>query len=65
VDATIIRMALVTSTMELLGDRNWWIPRWLDRILPHLDVEGHDDQPVVVLPPEPQAERELEPAGSH
>jgi uncharacterized membrane protein YdfJ with MMPL/SSD domain len=27
--------------MELLGDRNWWLPRWLDRILPNLDVEGH------------------------
>jgi RND superfamily putative drug exporter len=26
--------------MELLGDRNWWLPRWLDRLLPRLDVEG-------------------------
>jgi RND superfamily putative drug exporter len=26
--------------MELLGDRNWWIPKWLDRVLPRLDVEG-------------------------
>lgn len=40
-DATIVRMLLVPSTMELLGDKNWWIPRWLDRILPNLDVEGH------------------------
>jgi len=39
-DATVVRMVLVPSTMELLGDRNWWIPRWLDRLLPHLDVEG-------------------------
>ena len=39
-DATVVRMVLVPSTMELLGDRNWWIPRWLDRVLPHLDVEG-------------------------
>ena len=39
-DATIVRMVLVPATMELLGDRNWWLPRWLDRILPHLDVEG-------------------------
>jgi RND superfamily putative drug exporter len=29
--------------MELLGDRNWWLPRWLDRLLPDLDVEGHAD----------------------
>ena len=42
VDATVVRMVLVPATMELLGDRNWWIPRWLDRILPNIDVEGHD-----------------------
>jgi RND superfamily putative drug exporter len=40
VDATIVRMVLVPSTMELLGDRNWWLPRWLDRLLPHVDAEG-------------------------
>jgi RND superfamily putative drug exporter len=39
-DATIVRMVLVPATMELLGDANWWLPKWLDRILPHLDVEG-------------------------
>ncbi len=39
-DATIVRMLLVPATMELLGSRNWWIPRWLDRILPRVDVEG-------------------------
>ena len=42
-DATIVRMMLVPATMELLGDRNWWLPRWLDRILPKIDVEGHAD----------------------
>jgi RND superfamily putative drug exporter len=35
-------MLLVPATMELLGDRNWWLPRWLDRILPRIDVEGHE-----------------------
>ncbi len=40
-DATIVRMVLVPATMELLGDKNWWLPRWLDRLLPDLDVEGH------------------------
>ncbi|MEA1902920.1 MAG: MMPL family transporter [Actinomycetota bacterium] len=39
IDATVIRMLLVPATMELLGDKNWWIPRWLDRILPNLVVE--------------------------
>ena len=43
IDATIVRMLLVPATMELLGDRNWWIPRWLDRILPRIHVEGSDD----------------------
>lgn len=38
-DATLVRMVVVPATMELLGSRNWWIPRWLDRILPHLEVE--------------------------
>jgi RND superfamily putative drug exporter len=40
-DATIVRMLLVPATMELLGDKNWWLPRWLDRLLPNIDVEGH------------------------
>jgi RND superfamily putative drug exporter len=40
VDATVVRMVLVPATMELLGARNWWIPKWLDRIIPHLNVEG-------------------------
>jgi len=39
-DATIVRMLLVPATMELLGDRNWWLPRWLDRLLPNIDIEG-------------------------
>jgi putative drug exporter of the RND superfamily len=40
IDATIVRMVLVPSTMALLGGANWWLPGWLDRILPHIDVEG-------------------------
>jgi RND superfamily putative drug exporter len=40
-DATLVRMVLVPSTMELLGDRNWWMPNGLERILPTVDVEGH------------------------
>jgi putative drug exporter of the RND superfamily len=40
-DATIVRMLLVPATMELLGNKNWWIPKWLDRVLPKVDVEGH------------------------
>ncbi len=51
-DATIVRLLLVPATMELLGDRNWWLPRWLDRILPDIDVEGHAEP--VVEEPEPE-----------
>ena len=40
-DATVVRLLLVPATMELLGDRNWWLPRRLERALPNLDVEGH------------------------
>ena len=45
VDATLVRMVLVPASMELLGDRNWWLPRWLDRLLPHLHVDGPAPQP--------------------
>jgi putative drug exporter of the RND superfamily len=40
VDATVVRMLLVPATMELLGTKNWWIPQWLDRILPKVSFEG-------------------------
>ena len=40
VDATLIRMVLVPATMTLLGAANWWLPKSLDRVLPHLDFEG-------------------------
>ena len=39
VDATIVRMVLVPAVMQLLGALNWWIPDWLERVLPRLDIE--------------------------
>jgi RND superfamily putative drug exporter len=39
-DATLVRMVLVPATMSLAGRANWWLPGWLDRLLPHLDLEG-------------------------
>ncbi|MDX6360194.1 MAG: putative drug exporter of the superfamily [Nocardioidaceae bacterium] len=51
VDATLVRMVLVPATMALLGKANWWLPSWLDRILPHLTVEG----PTRDMQPHPQA----------
>ncbi|GAA1464684.1 MMPL family transporter [Microbacterium thalassium] len=40
VDAFIVRMTLVPAVMALLGEKAWWMPRWLDRVLPHFDIEG-------------------------
>jgi RND superfamily putative drug exporter len=39
-DAFILRTVLVPATMHLIGDRNWWLPRGLDRVLPRVAVEG-------------------------
>jgi len=42
IDAFVVRMTLVPAAMSLLADRAWWLPRWLDRLLPDLDIEGKD-----------------------
>ena len=69
-DATVVRMILVPATMELLGHKNWWIPKWLDRILPKLHVEGSPGHKVAIaaiqadVDAAPAApEPELEPVG--
>ena len=46
VDATVVRLVLVPAVMQLLGDANWWMPRWLDRLLP---------RPVLEEEPAPEA----------
>jgi RND superfamily putative drug exporter len=51
-DATLVRMVLVPATMSLLGGANWWLPKWLDRILPHLDLDGGKDAEVIDIEPE-------------
>jgi RND superfamily putative drug exporter len=43
VDATVVRMLLVPSLMVLMGRANWWLPRWLDRILPRVHIEGPEE----------------------
>ncbi|HXZ72156.1 MAG TPA: MMPL family transporter, partial [Streptosporangiaceae bacterium] len=40
IDASLVRMCLVPSIMSLLGSRAWWMPRWLEPVIPHLDLEG-------------------------
>ena len=61
-DAFFIRMTFVPAAMFLMGRGNWWWPRWLDKIIPHLDVEGtslEDDEEVPALD---RAERQSEHA---
>jgi RND superfamily putative drug exporter len=57
VDATIVRMVLVPATMELLGNANWWLPKWLGRILPKISIEPQTTE-AVDLPDELSEPRE-------
>jgi RND superfamily putative drug exporter len=57
-DAFVVRMTLVPAVLALLGRSAWWLPRWLDRLLPDLDVEGAKLGPVLTAP----ARREPQPA---
>ncbi|HEX6786686.1 MAG TPA: MMPL family transporter [Acidimicrobiales bacterium] len=59
IDATLVRMLLVPATMELLGDRNWWLPKWLDRLLPKLNVDGNAHAPATAPPQPTDPDKEL------
>jgi RND superfamily putative drug exporter len=64
VDATIVRLVLVPSTMTLMGNANWWLPRWLDRVIPNVDMEGERRLPPDEMEdgaPDSTGERELQP----
>jgi RND superfamily putative drug exporter len=54
-DATLVRLVLVPATMELMGDWNWWLPKWLDRILPDLDFESSGPPPAAAEAEQPPA----------
>jgi uncharacterized membrane protein YdfJ with MMPL/SSD domain len=61
-DATLVRLVLVPAAMELMGQWNWWLPRWLDRILPRADFESSGRSGEAGVPsPEPQPADEREP----
>ncbi|TCO22069.1 RND superfamily putative drug exporter [Kribbella steppae] len=45
IDASVVRMVLVPSVMTLLGDKAWWLPRWMDRIIPDIQLEGAPEPP--------------------
>ena len=56
IDATVVRLLMVPAVMTLLGRHAWWTPRWLDRILPHIDAEGeHESDDAVSGTPERRA----------
>jgi RND superfamily putative drug exporter len=48
IDATIVRCLLVPSVMMLLGRANWWLPGWMERIIPHVGLETEDTLPPLV-----------------
>jgi RND superfamily putative drug exporter len=65
IDATVVRMLLVPSIMHILGDRNWWMPAWLERRLPEFAVEGHERNylpQAATEPPVVPAQRGPQPA---
>ena len=49
-DATLVRLILVPSLMQLAGRWNWWLPSWLDRLIPHVSIDGR-----LTKPPRPVA----------
>ncbi|MFI7382491.1 MMPL family transporter [Streptomyces sp. NPDC049813] len=60
-DAFVVRMAIVPAVMALLGKAAWWLPRWLDRLLPNVDVEGEKLRKDLAAAPSAEDDRELEP----
>lgn len=59
-DAFVVRMAIVPAVLALLGHKAWWLPRWLDRVLPNVDVEGEKlHKELAGSPEDPDEERAL------
>jgi RND superfamily putative drug exporter len=66
VDALLVRMLLVPAILHLLGKRAWYMPRWLDRVLPRLTIESADPADAAAAEPPGAADddaRELQPVG--
>jgi RND superfamily putative drug exporter len=61
IDVLIVRLVIAPAVVTLLGDRAWWLPGWLDKLLPNISLEGHLVKGLDE--PEPEREREPEPAG--
>ena len=58
IDVLIVRLVVAPAVVTLLGDKAWWLPNWLDKILPNVSLEGH-----LVEGLDAKEERELEPVG--
>ena len=65
IDATVVRMLLVPSIMHILGERNWWMPAWLERRLPELSVEGYEQDYLPPATTEPLTHLRTAPALAH
>ncbi|MFE9443044.1 MMPL family transporter [Streptomyces sp. NPDC006602] len=61
-DAFVVRMTLVPAVLALLGNRAWWLPKWLDRMLPNVDVEGDRLRKQLAAQQDPHSEKDREPA---
>jgi RND superfamily putative drug exporter len=59
-DAFVVRMAIIPALFALFGDRAWWLPKWLDRVLPDMDVEGGKLSRRLGAPPHPRPAQEPE-----
>jgi putative drug exporter of the RND superfamily len=65
-DAVVVRCVLLPAVLELLGETTWKLPRWLDRRLPHINIEGQSAREAAELPDidaERSPEREATPVG--
>jgi RND superfamily putative drug exporter len=63
IDVLVVRMVVAPAVVTLLGDRAWWLPAWLDRVLPDVSLEGREDgrHDEAFIPPAPEVESEPEP----
>jgi RND superfamily putative drug exporter len=61
-DAFVVRLLIIPAVMHLLGDAAWWMPKWLDRILPNIDVEGSSLERGHTATPAAEPEAETAPA---
>ncbi|HEY3828724.1 MAG TPA: MMPL family transporter [Solirubrobacteraceae bacterium] len=63
-DAVVVRCLLLPAVLSLVGARTWWLPGWLERILPRINIEGSSTHPLPAEEPHPAPHGALEPEGS-